>query len=159
EQARELAKRYTYSFLYGAGVKTIQKSLQKVFIDITSADVVTINDAFIQQYPEIQNFILERENSEILLTAYGGIRPIATFHKAQRRNFALQSSVSVAIKLLLVALARHHIKIVHILHDEIWILVPKETNTDNFIKQAVKEFEEKITSIFPGFPMNGMLTK
>ena len=61
EQARELAKRYTYSFLYGAGVKTIQKSLQKVFKGITSADVVTINDAFIQQYPEIQSFYLKEK--------------------------------------------------------------------------------------------------
>src|SRR5699024_4194187 len=110
EQARELAKRYTYSFLYGAGVKTIQKSLQKVFIDITSADVVTINDAFIQQYPEIQKFLLERENSESLLTAFGEVNPIARFHEAQRRNFTLQSSVSVAIKMLMKTLVNHKIE-------------------------------------------------
>jgi len=143
EQARELAKRYTYSFLYGAGVKSIQKSLQKVFKSITSADVVTINDAFIQQYPEIQRFLLERENSERLLTAFGEVKPIARFQGAQRRNFTLQSSVSVAIKMLMETLANHKIDIVHVLHDEGYISIPIETNLETLMAEVANEFEEK----------------
>src|SRR5699024_586217 len=144
EQAREPAKRYTYSFLYGAGVKSIQKSLQKVFKEITKADVVTINDAFIQQYPEIQRFLLERENSESLLTAFGEVKPIATFYEAQRRNFTLQSSVAVIIKMLMDTLANHQIEMVHVLHDEVWISIPIETSLDSLIDEVTIEFEEKI---------------
>src|SRR5699024_1744475 len=143
EQAREPAKRYTYSFLYGAGVKSIQKSLQKVFKSITSADVVTINDAFIQQYPEIQRFLLERENSERLLTAFGEVKPIARFQGAQRRNFTLQSSVSVAIKMLMETLANHKIDIVHVLHDEGYISIPIETNLETLMAEVANAFEEK----------------
>jgi DNA polymerase I-like protein with 3'-5' exonuclease and polymerase domains len=158
EQARELAKRYTYSFLYGAGVKTIQKSLQKVFKSITSADVVTINDAFIQQYPEIQNFLHEREKSESLLTAFGEVKPVARFQGAQRRNFTLQSSVSVAIKMLMETLTNHKIDIVHVLHDEAWLSIPIETNLDSLIDEVTKGFEEKIKNTFRGFPCKGLLT-
>ncbi|WP_368652830.1 DNA polymerase [Ornithinibacillus sp. 4-3] len=158
EQARELAKRYTYSFLYGAGVKTIQKSLQKVFKGITSADVVTINDAFIQQYPEIQSFLLEREKSDSLLTAFGEVKPIAKFYEAQKRNFTLQSSVSVAIKMLMKTLANHKIEIMHALHDEVWISIPIETNLSTLMDEVATEFEEKIKNTFRGFPCKGLLT-
>src|SRR5690625_1330990 len=158
EQARELAKRYTYSFLYGAGVKTIQKSLQKMFKGITSADVVTINDAFIQQYPEIQSFLLEREKSESLLTAFGEVKPIATFYEAQRRNFTLQSSVAVIIKMLMDTLANHPIKIVHVLHDELWISIPTETSLETLMAEVSLEFKEKIKNTFRGFPSEGLLT-
>lgn len=158
EQARELAKRYTYSFLYGAGVKTIQKSLQKVFNGITSANVATINDAFIQQYPEIQSFLLEREKSENLLTAFGEVKPIATFYEAQRRNFTLQSSVAVIIKMLMDTLANHQIEMVHVLHDEVWISIPIETNLSTLMDEVSTEFEEKIKNTFRGFPCKGLLT-
>lgn len=158
EQARELAKRYTYSFLYGAGVKTIQKSLQKVFKGITSADVVTINDAFIQQYPEIQSFLLEREKSDSLLTAFGEVKPIAKFYEAQKRNFTLQSSVSVAIKMLMKTLANHKIEIMHALHDEVWISILIETNLSTLMDEVATEFEEKIKNTFRGFPCKGLLT-
>lgn len=158
EQARELAKRYTYSFLYGAGVKTIQRSLQKVFKDITSADVVTINDVFIQQYPEIQRFLLEKESSESLLTAFGEVKPIARFHEAQRRNFTLQSSVSVAIKMLMKTLVNHKIEMVHVLHDEIVLSLPTEMSIDSLIDEVAIEFEEKIKNTFRGFPCKGLLT-
>lgn len=158
EQARELAKRYTYSFLYGAGVKTIQRSLQKVYKDITSADVVTINDAFIQQYPEIQSFLLEREKSDSLLTAFGEVKPIATFYEAQRRNFTLQSSVAVIIKMLMDTLANHQINMVHVLHDELWISIPIETSLEMLMAEVSVEFEEKIKNTFRGFPCEGLLT-
>lgn len=158
EQARELAKRYTYSFLYGAGVKTIQKNLQKVFKDITHADVVTINNAFIQQYPEIQRFLLERESSEYLLTAFGEVKPIAKFQQTQRRNFTLQSSVSVAIKILLKTLVNHKIEIMHVLHDEVWISTPIKSNLEKLIPKVAKDFEEKIKNTFEGFPCEGLLT-
>lgn len=158
EQARGLAKRYTYSFLYGGGTKSIQKSLQKVFKGITSADVVTINDAFIQQYPEIQSFLLEREKSDSLLTAFGEVKPIAKFYEAQKRNFTLQSSVSVAIKMLMKTLVNHKVDMVHVLHDEVWISTATETNLETLMAEVTREFEEKIKNTFRGFPSEGLLT-
>ncbi|WP_409482406.1 DNA polymerase [Bacillus safensis] len=158
-QARELAKRYTYSFLYGAGLQTITKNLQKVFKEVTSADVVSINDSFIRQYPEVQRFLTERETSESLQSPFGEVKPVATFNKTQRRNFTLQSSVSVAIKMLITNLAKHNIEIVHVLHDELWILVPEEKDIEKLIERPLEEFEGEIINTFRGFPCKGMLTK
>jgi len=157
-QARELAKRYTYSFLYGAGLQTITKNLQKVYKEVTSADVVSINESFTRKYPEVQRFLAERETSESLQSSFGEVKPVATFHRTQRRNFTLQSSVSVAIKMLMTILARRNIEIVHVLHDEVWILVPEESNIDKLIEKPLGEFEGKIINTFRGFPCKGLLT-
>lgn len=81
------------------------------------------------------------------------------FNHTLRRNFTLQASVSVAIKMLMSILFKHRIGIIHVLHDEVWILIPEEMNIDSFIDEPLKEFEEKINNTFLGFPTNGLLTK
>src|SRR5699024_1872163 len=96
-----------------------------------------------------------RADSSQLLTPFGEIEPVAKFTRTQKKNYALQAGVSVAIKLLMTTLAEHDIKIIHVLHDEVWILLKKEMNLDNLIKQV----EEAIKKIFPELPTNGILTK
>lgn len=159
ELSRKLAKQFTYSLLYGAGTEAIRKNMRKTFHDVTSAEVVTLTEMFYQRYPELQRFLQERAEREKLLTPFGEITPVATFNKTQRKNFTLQSSVSVAIKVLLTTLARHDIKIIHVIHDEVWILVRDNLNLDDLIDQPVKEFKEKIKRYFPDLPINGILSK
>src|SRR5699024_5662058 len=88
-------------------------------------------------------FLEERADSSQLLTPFGEIEPVAKFTRTQKKNYALQAGVSVAIKLLMTTLAEHDIKIIHVLHDEVWILLKKEMNLDNLIKQN----EEDISRI------------
>lgn len=103
-------------------------------------------------------FLLEREKSESLLTAFGEVKPVARFQGAQRRNFTLQSSVSVAIKILMETLTNHKMEIVHVLHDEVWISTATETNLETLMAEVTREFEEKIKNTFRGFPSEGLLT-
>lgn len=159
EQSRKIAKIFTYSLLYGAGTQTIAKNMRKTFYNVTSADVATLTDAFYQRYPELQCFLYERGENEKLLTPFGEIKPVSKFTKAQRKNHGLQCSVAVAIKVLLTTLAEHDIKIIHVIHDEAWILVPEEESVEDFTEKPIEEFTEKINEIFPGLPMTQILTK
>lgn len=159
DRSRMLAKQFTYSLLYGASKQTISKNMRKKFYDVTSADVDAVTGTFYQKYPELLSFLLERGKDEKLLTSFGCIKPVAEFKKTQRKNFTMQSSVSIAIKILLTVLAKHNIKVGHVIHDEAWILVPTEENVDHFTKGIINEFKEKINEIFQGIPTNQILTK
>lgn len=159
EQSRKLAKRFTYTLLYGAGTKTIRKNIRNVSHDVTSANVVSLTNVFHENYPELLRFLLERGEDEQLLTAFGKIKPAASFSQPQKKNFALQSSVSVAIKILVETLASHGIKIVHAIHDEVWIEVVENQVSENLVEEAIDEFHTKLKRIFPGFPIEGLFSK
>lgn len=158
ETTRELAKRFTYSFLYGAGQHKITESFRHVYKDATISDVRRVTVDFNQNYPELEKYLHEREESEFLLTPFGPVKPIAKFNKRQRRNYTLQASVSVAIKFLMLILANHKIKIHHVLHDEVWIEIPCGINVDGLMEKITKDFEVVINEHFQGFPTNGLLT-
>lgn len=159
EQARQLAKQFTYSLLYGAGRQTITKNMQKVFDGITNADVVAWIDEFYELYPELLVFLEERAESSKLLTTFGEVKPVKKFTRTQKKNYALQAGVSVAIKLLMTTLAELDIKIIHVLHDEVWILQEADMNVDKLIKHVEEAFKRKIKRHFPELPMNGILSK
>ena len=86
------------------------------------------------------------------------MKPIAKFYEAQKRNFTLQSSVSVAIKMLMKTLVNHKVDMVHVLHDEVWISTATETNLETLMAEVTREFVEKIKNTFRGFPCKGLLT-
>lgn len=157
ETARELAKRYTYSLLYGASVRTVTDNLQKILPQVMTLNVVNINEAFKQRYPELDDFLVARERSTKLLTPFGEVEPIASFNRMQKRNFTLQSSVSVAIKLLMKIISDLNATVVHVLHDEVWILVPNGYSTETLIETITKDFKEEIQKVFPGFPNVNLL--
>lgn len=158
-QARQLAKQFTFSLLYGAGTQTITKNMQKSCLDVRNADVFTLTNVFYEKYPELLRFLLERGEDEQLLTAFGKVKPAASFSQPQRKNFALQSSVSVAIKVLVEILAKHGIRVAHIIHDEVWIEIEKNQDLDCHLKEAISEFRNKTEKIFPGFPIEGLFSK
>lgn len=158
-QARQLAKQFTFSLLYGAGTQTITKNMQKACLDVRNADVVTLTNVFYEKYPELLRFLLERGEDEQLLTAFGKVKPAASFSQPQKKNFTLQSSVSVAIKILVETLASHGIKIVHVIHDEVWIEMVENQVSETLVEEAIDEFYTKIKRIFPGFPIEGLFSK
>lgn len=158
-QARQLAKQFTYSLLYGAGRQTITKNMQKTFHSITNAEVVALIDEFYEMYPELLVFLEERADSLKLLTPVGEVEPVEKFTRAQKKNYTLQAGVSVAIKLLMTTLTEHGVKVIHVLHDEAWIQTQKNMDLENFLKQVEEAFRQKIKKIFPGLPTKGILTK
>lgn len=159
EKARKLAKQFIYSLLYGASRQRILKNMQKAFYNITNADVAASIDEFYELYPELLVFLEERADSSKLVATFGEVEPVEKFTRTQKKNYALQASVSIAIKLLMTTLAEHGIKIIHVLHDEIWILMENNVHLDKFIKQVEVKFEKKIEKLFPGLPTNGILSK
>ena len=154
---RELAKTFTYSFLYGAGSKRILKNFKKVNSAINYKEVIRVTSAFSQAYPELENFLSEREDSKLLLTPFGLVKPVAKFTPASRRNFSMQSSVSVALKLLMLILTECEIKIHHVLHDEVWVELPKEVDGDGLVEKIAERFGQEMTKYFEGFPLKGLL--
>src|SRR5699024_10359437 len=79
EQLRKLAKEFTYSLAYGSGIQTITKNMRKIVPHVTSVDVDRLIAVFYDTYPELQQFLNERGESEKLLTVFGEIEPVAKF--------------------------------------------------------------------------------
>lgn len=155
--ARDIAKNYVFSMLYGASTNTIANNLRKVYPTITTADVIEIKDRFNRNFPEIEQFLLVRERSDTLLTIYGGVKPLVQLGDTQKRNFTQQASVAVAIKLLLLEIHKQF-QIIHVIHDEIWFLVPKEEKTNKHISKIQADFYQVIQALLPGFPVENLLT-
>ncbi|MEI3610451.1 DNA polymerase [Pseudogracilibacillus sp. SO10305] len=159
KQLRKLAKEFTYSLAYGSGIQTITKKMRKIFPHVTSVEVDRLRAVFYDTYPELQHFLNERGKSEKLLTVFGEIEPVAKFTTTQKKNFTLQHSVAVALKVLLNVLAENDFEIIHVVHDEVWFLVEENIYLDEFIKQVEERFEKEIEMILPGLPTNGILSK
>src|SRR5699024_12346499 len=101
----------------------------------------------------------ERGKSEKLLTVFVEIEPVAKFTTTQKKNFTLQHSVAVALKVLLNVLAKNDFEIIHVVHDEVWFLVEENMYLDKFIKQVEEKFEKEINTLLPGLPTNGIMSK
>ena len=157
DRARSFGKVYAFSMLYGAGVGRIAKNFRKILSSVTSADVSRITTAFQSTYPELQFFTDKQQRSDKLLTPFGEICPLAQFTPTQKRNFSLQSSVAVAIKILMMV-ASEYFRVVHVVHDEIWIHAPatEQPESDQLNKMVIA-YEKQILELFPGFPIKGLI--
>ncbi len=157
ETIREVAKVFTFSQLYGAGLNTITENSRKECNVITHTDVKKITAVFDQTYPELKNFLDKQEESERLLTAFGQVNPVVLLKKNQKRNFTMQSSVSIAIKILILILAKRSINVAHIIHDEVWIEISNDVDLEDLIVKVTREFELEMDTIFKDFPTPGFL--
>ena len=82
---------------------------------------------------------------------------MAQFTPTQKRNFSLQSSVAVAIKILMMV-ASEYFRVVHVVHDEIWIHAPATEQPDSDqLNKMVIAYEKQILELFPGFPIKGLI--
>ena len=152
-KARKLGKGFAYSVLYGAGDRTLKTSFQKQNVAVSLADVARLKDGFYSLFPEIKQFVMKQSSSPELLTIFGAVKPMAIFRPTQKRNFACQSSVAVLVKLLMI-IANKHAKVIHVVHDEVWILAREPTET---VAQIIEEFTKKIIRLLPGFPTKDLL--
>lgn len=152
-KSRKLGKGFAYSVLYGAGNQTVQKSFQKQNVNVSLADVTRLKDGFYSLFPEIKQFVEKQSSEGKLLTIFGSVKPLESFRPTQKRNFACQSSVAVIVKLLMI-IASKYAKVIHVIHDEVWVLAREPTETVN---QIIEEFTNNINRLLPGFPTQGLL--
>ena len=89
-----------------------------------------------------------------MLTPFGRIKPLATFKPTQKRNYPFQSSIAVAVKQLML-IASERLEVVHVVHDEIWILAP--TREPTVVEEVIQEFYHQLLNMLPGFPILGFI--
>lgn len=157
ETMRELAKAFTFSQLYGASLSRITENLRKECNVINLSDVRIMTAVLDQTYPELIKFLDKQGEGESLLTAFGQVKPAVLLNKNQKRNFTLQSSVSIAIKILILILMKWSINVVHIIHDEVWIEISNDVDLEDLIVKVTREFELEMDTIFKDFPTPGFL--
>ena len=151
---RKLGKQFAFALLYGAGTSTIVDNLRKLVPTVTSATGSQLITAFFKIYPEVQLFLDNLEKDSYLLTPFGRIKPLATFKPTQKRNFPFQSSIAVAVKQLML-IASERLEVVHVVHDEIWILAP--TREPTVVEEVIQEFYHQLLNMLPGFPILGFI--
>ena len=151
---RRTGKQFAFALLYGAGISTIVSNLRKLVPTVTSATVSQLVTAFFKTYPEVHLFLDNLEKDSHLLTPFGRIKPLATFKPTQKRNYPFQSSIAVAVKQLML-IANKRFDVVHVIHDEIWILAP--TREPTVVEEVIEEFYHQLLKILPDFPISGFI--
>lgn len=154
---RKLAKKFTYSTLYGASIDTLRRDLIKVFPHVTSADIAHLKSAYQETYPEVEAFLKQQEQAEELITPYGAIKPQQVFKKTQKRNYAFQASVAVLSKLLMIA-GNMYYDVIHYKYDEIWLSIPEKESTEVVLSKILEAFVDQIDQIYEGYPTQSILT-
>ena len=151
---RKTGKQFAFALLYGAGTSMIVNNLRKLVPTVTSATVSQLVTAFFKTYPEVHLFLDNLEKDSHLLTPFGRIKPLATFKPTQKRNYPFQSSIAVAVKQLML-IANKRFDVVHVIHDEIWILAP--TREPTVVEEVIEEFYHQLLKILPDFPISGFI--
>ena len=151
---RKTGKQFAFALLYGAGTSMIVNNLRKLVPTVTSATVSQLVTAFFKTYPEVHLFLDNLEKDSHLLTPFGRIKPLATFKPTQKRNYPFQSSIAVAVKQLML-IANKRFDVVHVIHDEIWILAP--TREPTIVEEVIEEFYHQLLNILPDFPISGFI--
>ena len=151
---RKTGKQFAFALLYGAGTSMIVNNLRKLVPTVTSATVSQLVTAFFKTYPEVHLFLDNLEKDSHLLTPFGRIKPLATFKPTQKRNYPFQSSIAVAVKQLML-IANKRFDVVHVIHDEIWILAP--TREPTVVEEVIEEFYHQLLNILPDFPISGFI--
>ncbi|MBC1778935.1 DNA polymerase [Listeria booriae] len=153
-QIRQMGKQFLFSFLYGAGKNSLLQSLQKHLPEMTSIGVERIVNTFYKRFPALQLSLRALEKEETLLTPFGLVKPLAKFTQHQKRNFSFQAGVAVAIKKLMICL-HPHFEIIHVIHDELWVLAYPEDRV--LLDTMIVQFYEEMTVILPKFPTKGFV--
>lgn len=153
---RSLAKTYTYGSLYGASTETLINNLRKNIPGITSVEVCRIKKAHDTLYPELEHFLRFQEQSDSLLTPFGKVKPLVRLSRSQKRNFSLQSTVAVLIKILMVVV-HQYFQVIHVKHDELWFVAPSREPTTAIINLIEKKFISQVQRDFPGYPIQDIL--
>ncbi|WP_322781303.1 DNA polymerase [Staphylococcus haemolyticus] len=155
ERLRNICKTFFLAWLYGASTNTLMKKLRKNGFDITSVNVNHILKQLERTIPQAVHYLDLCSSQNEVQTFFGSVMPLVKMKESTKRNFALQSSVATAIKLLMLEAYKLDLDIVHVIHDELWIEVkPSYSNWQELLQQ---NFEKTINRYHNGFPLNNIL--
>lgn len=155
EWLRNVCKTFLLAWLYGASTNTLIKQLRKKGFHVTSVDLKHVLKQLELQMSEAIRYLTLCSNQNEVQTFFGRVMPLVEMKKSTKRNFALQSSVATAIKLLMLEANKLNLEIVHVIHDELWIEVnPSYSNWQELLQQ---NFEKTINRYHNGFPLNNIL--
>lgn len=153
---RKAAKTFIFATLYGAGDVRLTEGLKKSGYDIQSNDVTHIKKIVFTRYVTLERYFKSVENSDLVGCFFGPIHPLVNMTCSQKRNFALQSSIATAIKILSLIATSMRLKVISIIHDEIWVEVP-DTRNPIWMIQLEKTFSDSLKASHPLFPADGLL--
>ncbi|WP_301402335.1 DNA polymerase [Staphylococcus haemolyticus] len=155
EWLRNVCKTFLLAWLYGASTNTLIKQLRKKGFHVTSVDLKHVLKQLELQMSEAIRYLTLCSNQNEVQTFFGRVMPLIEMKDSTKRNFALQSSVATAIKLLMLEANKLDLDIVHVIHDELWIEVnPSYSNWQELLQQ---NFEKTINRYHNGFPLNNIL--
>ncbi|MCI6736114.1 MAG: DNA polymerase [Aerococcus urinaeequi] len=154
---RDFSKEFIFSYLYGVNRQKMVGKLRSISPNVTTLDVINLEEKFNNHYPEISKYLLEFERSKYLYTPLGKTKPVANFKRNQKRNFLFQASVAYAVKHLML-IASSYYEVIHVQHDEIWLLALSRAPTATTIEEITYLFNNKLQELFTGFPVNNLLT-
>ncbi|WP_313020667.1 DNA polymerase [Macrococcoides bohemicum] len=150
QSVRSIAKTFIFAMLYGAGSKTLGSILKSGGYPIDNKTVKVVQSAIFIHYESLEQYFRQVENDVYIRTFFGYVSPLVALSKTQKRNFALQSSIATAIKLLSLIVSDLGLEIINIIHDEIWIEVSNELQSDWF-SDLEQKFKDTINKFHPDF--------
>lgn len=155
ECLRNVCKTFLLAWLYGASTNTLIEQLRKKGFHVTSVDLKHVLKQLELQISEAIRYLTLCSNQNEVQTFFGRVMPLAKMKESTKRNFALQSSVATAIKLLMLEAYKLDLDIVHVIHDELWIEVnPSYSNWQMLLQQR---FEKTINRYHNDFPLKNIL--
>ncbi|OFO40448.1 DNA polymerase [Staphylococcus sp. HMSC070D05] len=155
ECLRNACKTFLLAWLYGASTNTLIEQLRKKGFHVTSVDLKHVLKQLELQISEAIRYLTLCSNQNEVQTFFGRVMPLAKMKESTKRNFALQSSVATAIKLLMLEAYKLDLDIVHVIHDELWIEVnPSYSNWQMLLQQR---FEKTINRYHNDFPLKNIL--
>lgn len=153
---RTAAKSFMFALLYGAGNYRLKSILTSAGFSVDDVDVENVKKNIFARYPTLNMYFSKVEHLDTVNSFYGPILPLVTLTPSQKRNFALQSSISTSIKLLSLEVIRMNLEIVHIIHDELWIQVP-DSKQISWQEKLTDNFSKILLSHHSTFPITGFL--
>ncbi|TBW87953.1 DNA polymerase [Staphylococcus hominis] len=155
EWLRNVCKTFLLAWLYGASTNTLIKQLRKKGFHVTSVDLKHVLKQLELQMSKAIRYLTLCSNQNEVQTFFGKVMPLIEMKDSTKRNFALQSSVATAIKLLMLEANKLDLEIVHVIHDELWIEVNRSYS--NWQELLQLNFEKTINRYHNGFPLNNIL--
>lgn len=151
---RKTAKTFIFAMLYGAGNTTLSNILSKINANANVDDVVQLKRLIFERYASLEVYFEQIVKKDWVDTFYGPILPLITMSGPQKKNFAFQSMIATALKLLSITTVAQGLEIINLIHDEIWVQVPNSFKPQ-WQEQLKNEFKKIMLNHHPSFPMHG----
>lgn len=151
---RKTAKSFVFAMLYGAGNTTLSNILSKINANANVDDVVQLKRLIFERYASLEVYFEQIVKKDWVDTFYGPIHPLITMSGPQKKNFAFQSMIATALKLLSITTVAQGLEIINLIHDEIWVQVPNSFK-QQWQEQIKNEFKKIMLNHHPSFPMHG----